>query len=418
VTAPAAPWNSSLQASAGGLKAELRRTQRRRKLEAVALVAPLFLFLAVFFLAPIAAMLFRSLDNSELPSAMPRTAEVLRAWDGAGLPPEPVFATFASELAAGQKARNLAGVAKRLTYELPNMRSALFATARALPEQPDGTWQKTLTGANAIWGEPATWAVMRRAAAPFTPLYLLAAIDREMDASGSIVSVAPDRAIYVDIFIRTFWIAIVVTVVCLILGYPLAYKLASLPPRIANLLMILVLLPFWTSILVRTGAWVVLLQREGPINETLQTLGLITEPLQLVYNRVGVYVAMVHILLPFMILPLYSVMKGISPAYVRAATSLGATPFTAFRRVYLPQTVPGIGAGGLLVFILGVGYYITPALVGGAGDQMVSYFVAFFTNQTINWGMAAALGSVLLVATLVLYWIYARLVGVDGMKMG
>jgi putative spermidine/putrescine transport system permease protein len=287
-----------------------------------------------------------------------------------------------------------------------------------LPEQPDGTWQKTLTGANAVWGEPATWAVMRRAAAPFTPLYLLAAVDREMDAGGSIVSVAPDRAIYVDIFVRTFWIAIVVTVVCLILGYPLAYKLASLPPRIANLLMILVLLPFWTSILVRTGAWVVLLQREGPINETLQTLGLITEPLQLVYNRVGVYVAMVHILLPFMILPLYSVMKGISPAYVRAATSLGATPFTAFRRVYLPQTVPGIGAGGLLVFILGVGYYITPALVGGAGDQMVSYFVAFFTNQTINWGMAAALGSVLLVATLVLYWIYARLVGVDGMKMG
>src|SRR3954467_19275 len=206
VTAPTVPWNASLQPSKG-LKAELRRTQRRRKLEAVTLVAPLFLFLAVFFLAPIAGMLLRSLDNSELPSVMPRTAEVLRGWDGGGLPPEPVFAAFASELAAGQRARNLAGVAKRLTYEIPNMRSALFATARALPDQPDGTWQKTLTGISATWGEPATWAVMRRAAAPVTPLYLLAAVDREMDAGGNIVSVAPDRAIYVDIFIRTFWIA-------------------------------------------------------------------------------------------------------------------------------------------------------------------------------------------------------------------
>ncbi|WP_158044496.1 ABC transporter permease [Skermanella pratensis] len=400
------------------LKAQLRRTERRRKLEAVALVAPLFVFLAVFFLAPIGLMLVRSVDNSELPSVMPDTASALRAWDGAGLPPEDVFAAFARELAAGQRDRSLSGVAKRLTYEIPNMRSVLFATARGLPDAPDGTWRQTLAARNPAWSEPETWAVMRRAAAPVTPYYLLAAVDREIDASGSVVRVSADRAIYVDIFARTFWIAAVVTVWCLALGYPLAYKLASLPPRVSNLLMILVLLPFWTSILVRTGAWVVLLQREGPINETLQWIGLIGEPVQLVYNRVGVYVAMVHILLPFMVLPLYSVMRGISPAYVRAATSLGATPFTAFRRVYLPQTIPGIGAGCLLVFILGVGYYITPALVGGAGDQMVSYFVAFFTNQTINWGMAAALGSVLLLATLLLYWVYARLVGVDRMRMG
>ncbi|UEM05213.1 ABC transporter permease [Skermanella rosea] len=400
------------------LRAQLRRTERRRKLEAVALVAPLFVFLAVFFLAPIGLMLVRSVDNSELPSVMPDTAAALRQWDGDGLPPEAVFASFARELAAGQRDRSLSGVAKRLTYEIPNMRSVLFATARGLPEAPDGTWRQTLAARNPAWSEPATWAVMRRAAAPVTPYYLLAALDREIDASGSIVPVSADRAIYLDIFARTFWIAAVVTLWCLALGYPLAYKLASLPPRISNLLMILVLLPFWTSILVRTGAWVVLLQREGPINEALQWIGLIGEPIQLVYNRVGVYVAMVHILLPFMVLPLYSVMRGISPAYVRAATSLGATPFTAFRRVYLPQTIPGVGAGCLLVFILGVGYYITPALVGGAGDQMVSYFVAFFTNQTINWGMAAALGSVLLVATLLLYWVYARLVGVDRMRMG
>ena len=177
------------------------------------------------------------------------------------------------------------------------------------------------------------------------------------------------------------------------------------------------LLPFWTSLLVRTGAWVVLLQREGVVNDVLIALGLISEPLQLVYNRFGVYVAMTHILLPFMVLPLYSVMRGIPPQYMRAAASLGARPLRAFLRVYLPQTVPGIGAGCLLVFILAIGYYITPALIGGINDQMVSYFVAFFTNQTVNWGMASALGTVLLIVTLLLFALYARLVGIDRLRL-
>ncbi len=230
--------------------------------------------------------------------------------------------------------------------------------------------------------------------------------------------VPAQQAIYLDIFARTFTIGAGVTLLCLLLGYPLAYKLATLPTRISNLLMILVLLPFWTSLLVRTAAWVVLLQREGPINGVLQALGLTDHPLQLVYNRFGLYVAMTHVLLPFMVLPLYSVMRGIPPQYMRAAASLGAEPLRAFLKVYLPQTVPGIGAGCLLVFILAIGYYITPALVGGTNDQMVSYFVAFFTNQTINWGMAAALGAVLLAATLVLFALYARLVGLDRLKLG
>jgi putative spermidine/putrescine transport system permease protein len=220
------------------------------------------------------------------------------------------------------------------------------------------------------------------------------------------------------VFLRTFWMSFVVTVVCLALGFPIAYLLANLPVRISNLLMILVLLPFWTSLLVRTAAWVVVLQREGPVNELLQWIGLIDEPLQLVFNRTGVYIAMSHILLPFMILPLYSVMKSIPPVYVRAAASLGANPVVAFLRVYLPQTVPGIGAGCLLVFILAMGYYITPALVGGPKDQMASYFIAFFTNNTINWGMASALGAVLLTATLLLYAVYSRLLGMDKVRLG
>jgi putative spermidine/putrescine transport system permease protein len=397
---------------------QLRQHARRRHLEAAALMAPLVLYLLVFFLVPIAGMLWRSIDNPELRAVMPQTAAAIRAWDGEGLPKEPVLATFAQELRETYRHKTLGVVAKRLGYEMPQFRSLLFATARTLPEKPTVSWRDTLIAQDPRWGETLTWAVIRRAAAPWTPIYLLAALDRQLDAGGRVVPAPPEQAIYLDIFLRTFWIGFVVTALCLLLGYPLAYKLASLPVGVANLLLILVLLPFWTSLLVRTGAWVVLLQREGVINDLLMALGLIREPLQLVYNRFGVYVAMTHILLPFMVLPLYSVMRGIPPEYMCAAASLGAAPFRAFLRVYLPLTVPGVGAGCLLVFILAIGYYITPALVGGANDQMVSYFVAFFTNQTINWGMASALGAVLLAATLLLFALYARLVGIDRLKLG
>ena len=400
------------------LRARLRRSERLRRLEAALLIAPLLLFLLVFFLLPIAGMLLRSVDNPELREVMPRTAEAIGAWDGESVPDEPVFGTFADELRATYEAKTLALAAKRLAYDETGFRSLMFSTARKLPDQPDGSWRETLIDLDPEWGERATWAVIQRGAAPLTPIYLLASVDRRLDAAGEIVPVAADQAIYVDILLRTFWIGFVVTALCLLLGYPLAYKLAALPARISNLLMILVLLPFWTSLLVRSGAWVVLLQREGAVNGLLQALHVTDQPLQLVYNRFGVYVAMTHILLPFMVLPLYSVMRGIPRDYMRAAASLGARPLRAFVRVYLPQTVPGIGAGCLLVFILAIGYYITPALVGGINDQMVSYFVAFYTNQTVNWGMASALGAVLLIATLVLFAVYARLVGIDRLRLG
>ena len=400
------------------LRRRLRRSERLRKGQSVLLIAPLFLFLLVFFLTPIAGMLVRSIANPELRTVMPQTAGLIRDWQGEGLPDERIFASFAAELRRAYEARMLAIAAKRLAYDLPGFRSLLLSAGRNLPEEPAGSWRETLIGLDPRWGETATWAVIQRAAAPWTPLYVLAAIDRQQDAAGQIVRAPPDQAIYIDIFVRTFWIAFVVTVLCFALGYPLAYKLASLPARISNLLLILVLMPFWTSLLVRTAAWVVLLQREGPVNGILQALSITDRPLQLVYNRFGLYVAMTHILLPFMVLPLYSVMRGIAPQYMRAAASLGAGPVRAFLRVYLPQTVPGIGAGCLLVFILAIGYYITPALVGGINDQMISYFVAFYTNQTVNWGMASALGAVLLIATLVLFAVYARLIGIDRLKLG
>jgi putative spermidine/putrescine transport system permease protein len=400
------------------LRRRLRRSERLRRLEAALLLAPLFLYLLVFFLLPILGMLWRSVDNTELRAVMPRTAEAIGAWDGEGLPDERIFATVASELREAYAAKTLAVAAKRLAYDVPGFRSLMLSTARKLPDAPAaGSWRATLVEFDPQWGETSTWGAIRRAAPSWTPIYLLAAVDRQIDERGEIVAVPPDQAIYLGIFLRTFWISFVVTALCLLLGYPLAYKLASLPARISNLLLILVLLPFWTSLLVRTGAWVVLLQREGVVNDALIALGVIREPLQLVYNRFGVYVAMTHILLPFMVLPLYSVMRGIPPQYMRAAASLGARPLRAFLRVYLPQTVPGIGAGCLLVFILAIGYYITPALIGGINDQMVSYFVAFFTNQTVNWGMASALGTVLLIVTLGLFALYARLVGIDRLRL-
>lgn len=198
-----------------------------------------------------------------------------------------------------------------------------------------------------------------------------------------------------------------------LIAYPLAYWLSTMSERRANLFMILVLIPFWTSILVRVAAWIVLLQSEGLVNKALMALGLTQAPLELLFNRIGVYVSMTHILLPFMILPLYSVMKSIPPTYTRAAISLGSHPFAAFWRVYVPQTYPGVGAGALLVFILALGYYITPALLGGPNEQLVSYYVAYFTNVTLNWGMASALGALLFAATLVLYGVYRRFAKLD-----
>ena len=207
---------------------------------------------------------------------------------------------------------------------------------------------------------------------------------------------------------------------CLLLGYPIAYLLASLPLRSSNLLLILVLLPFWTSLLVRTASWKVLLQQQGVINDVLVWLGVIDDAHRLVMinNATGTIIAMTHILLPFMILPLFSVMKTISPSYLRAAKSLGANDWTAFWRVYFPQTIPGIGAGAILVFILSIGYYITPELVGGTSGVFISNRIAYHISSSLNWGLAAALATLLLILVLALYWTYDQIVGIDNVKLG
>ncbi|MDG1581108.1 ABC transporter permease [Pseudomonas sp. GOM6] len=401
------------------LKQRLARAERLNRLKAQGLILPLLVFLFAVFLLPIGILLYKSVENPEVVGSLPRTVEAISAWDGRGLPDEPVYRALADDLAEARKQQTIGDLSKRLNMELAGYRSLMAKTGRALPfKQPPESYKDALENLDERWGDPAYWQVIRRNSSAFTPYYLLAALDHRIDDLGELAAATPDQAIYLDIFARTFCMGAVITVICLLLAYPLAYLLATLPTRTSNLLMILVLLPFWTSILVRVAAWIVLLQSGGLINGALMAMGIIDEPLQLVFNRVGVYISMVHIMLPFMILPIYSVMKGISPSYMRAAISLGCHPFASFWRVYFPQTLAGVGAGCLLVFILSIGYYITPALLGSPSDQMISYFVAFYTNSTINWGMATALGGLLLLATMLLYVVYSWLVGASRLRLG
>jgi len=403
---------------AGGLRRALRRSRRREQLRAAALVLPLFLFLAACFVVPIGAMLSRGVIDSDIARILPAATAQLKDWDGRDLPPESAYAALIADIRAAREAGNLASAATRLNYDVPGFRTLFFGTGRQLPAELGATARDTLIGIDPKWGERETWAAIRRAGGPATDFYLLGALDLRRDADGAIVGAPAEQRVFRSVLLRTLWISGVVTLICLLLGYPVAYVIAAQPPGRAGILLFLVLLPFWTSLLVRTVAWVVLLQREGVLNSLLLSLGIVNEPLKMIFNRFAVYVAMVHVLLPFMVLPIYAVMRSIPPSYVRAATSLGATPFTAFRRVYVPQTLPGIAAGCLMVFIQALGYYITPALVGGADDQMISYFIAFYASRTVNWGMAAALSIMLLAATLAPYAVYNRLVGVERMRLG
>ena len=408
------------ETSPAQLKLDLRKAQSRKRLAALALIAPLAIFLMLTFVVPIAALLMRAVENPEVAATLPKTVQALSGWDRKGLPGDAAYAALVEDLAASKANNSTGALARRINSDLPGARSVVMKTMRALPlldaagkPLAPPHIKPALLEIDEQWGRPEYWQTIAKNSSHYSPYYLLAALDLKQDAFGHVYQADPEQSVYQQIFGRTFWISLVVTLCALALGYPLAYWLSTMPERRANLFMILVLIPFWTSILVRVAAWIVLLQSEGLVNKALLALGLTQAPLELLFNRFGVYVSMTHILLPFMILPLYSVMKSIPPTYVRAAVSLGSHPFAAFWRVYVPQTYPGVGAGALLVFILALGYYITPALLGGPNEQMVSYYVAYFTNVTINWGMACALGALLFAATLVLYGVYRRFAKID-----
>ncbi|WP_180727130.1 ABC transporter permease [Paraburkholderia sp. PGU16] len=415
VSAPAAASGSPTRANG---RASFQKAQRRASAQALLLALPLILFLLSTFIAPIALLLARSVQNHEVPDSMPALTRALDAWDGHGVPDERTFALLASGLKEAQGSGQLGTVARRLNFAQPEFRSLLMRTARNLPADAPPAWKLALTQMDERWNSPETWRLLKRAAASPTPDYLLAAVDAQVTPQGSVEFVPDNSSVYRQAFLRTISISATVTVLCLLLGYPVAWMLANLPAKSSNRLMLLVIVPFWTSLLVRTTAWYVLLQPGGVINSLLMGLGLATHPVPLIFNRAGVLIGMTHVLLPYMILAIYSVMKSVSPIYVRAAQSLGAHPFTAFVRVYVPQTLPGVGAGCFLVFVLALGYYITPALLGGAGDEMISQLIAMQTNTQLNWGLAGALSAYLVIFTAVFYFLFNRIVGIDRLRFG
>ena len=292
-------------------------------------------------------------------------------------------------------------------------------TATLWQEQPEIDYAAIMDAVNKNWSEPVIWETIKLHSPVYTSGYFLNAVDMRKTLDGPAAQ-PESKQILLNLFQRTVKMSLIITISCILLGYPVAWLLANLPIRASNILMILVLLPFWTSLLVRTSAWKVMLQQQGVINEVLVWLGLVATDnrLEIINNQFGTIVAMTHILLPFMILPMYSVMQTIPPSYVRAAKSLGATNWTAFWRVYFPQSVPGIGAGSILVFILAIGYYITPEIVGGTDGVFISNRIAYHISRSLNWGLAAALGGILLAVVLVLYWAYDKIVGIDNVKLG
>ena len=536
-----------LAADGTPLKRSLNRALRRQKLSALLLIAPLLIFILITFIAPIADMLFRSVENQIVSDTLPRTTQTLTDWDSESgeTPGAPVYKALYEDLFIAQERKLHTRLGSRLNYELTGASSLFRKSGRGVDDIGEvfqdqfedlndfwkkgenwnallgsdawlaeiSDWKKSsgddqpafemregmaellpetaeyyeifadfvqnddednlykedpwaliysalyddLTGPTASqiasysgpasaelteasvaapafdavdyksafteidddWGKTPIWSTIRAYSPALTNGYFLNAVDMQKTADGP--EFRPDNErIYGTLFLRTLFMSVCITLSCILLGYPVAWILANLPARTANLLMILVLLPFWTSLLVRTSAWKVMLQQQGVINDTLVWLGLVADDsrLALINNQTGTIIAMTHILLPFMILPLYSVMQTVPPSYLRAAKSLGATNWTAFWRVYFPQSVPGIGAGSILVFILSIGYYITPEIVGGTTGTFISNRIAYHISSSLNWGLAAALGAILLAVVLGLYWAYDKIVGIDNVKLG
>ena len=394
------------------LPGAVRRATRGPRLHAVLLIAPLLVLLLFSFCLPILSLLARAVYDPTMAQALPRTAAALADSPGNGVPGDAAFAALGEDLLTARQNDSVYAVGKALNSLLPGARSHVLRAARNLGDAATPT-RATMADADPFWGKADTWFAIRRGVRPFTTGYLLAALDLQWRPDGGIGAVAEDQAIYRAVFARTFMVAAIVTMTTLTLGFPLAWLLASLPGRISARLIMLVLLPFWTSILVRTAAWTVLLQRYGLLNDLLLWLHISSDRFDLMYSRTGLIIAMTHIQLPFTLLPIYSVMRTIQPSQMRAAYSLGARPFAAFVRVYLPQVMPGVMAGALLTFILCLGYFITPALVGGPADQLISNFISNYINVELNWQMAAALSFILLALTLAFYAVLARLLGID-----
>ena len=402
------------------LEVSLKKAERRNKLRALMLVGPLFLFLLITYVFPIGDMLFRSVDDRMITKMLPNTFTALEKWDGQDLPDEEVYEAFYKDFYPLAMAKKSGKLYQRLNYEKSGFSSGLKKTNRKIKKFEKANYKEQFMATHKIWNKVEYWVALKNTAPNWSYAKYLKGMDLKFDDKGNIEQVAEDRQIHKILWMRTLNVAFWVTVFCFCLAYPISHLLATLPMKYSNLLMICVLLPFWTSLLVRTSSWMVLLQQQGPVNDLIVWLGLAANDArpELMYNVIGTFVAMTQILLPFMVLPLYSVMKTISPSLMRAGKSLGGTPLTAFIKIYFPLTMPGIGAGCLLVFIISIGYYITPALVGGASGSLISNTIAYHMKSSLDWAFASALGTMLLVGVLTIYWIYNKLVGIDNIKLG
>ncbi len=417
-TAPAAIDGELLTADGVPLRDSLQKSLRQARLRAVLLVAPPLLFLTFVFIIPIGNMLTRSVDDTLINEVLPNTFEAFEAWDKKSDPPEALFEAFYTDLKNAEKIE-IGKASVRMNYAEPGWRSLVKRTARRI-NRIEPPYKEAFIEIDDRWGDREFWRSLGIMKDKITFGYYLNAVDLNYDFDKNIIRQDEERRVYNLLWWRTILVSFIVTIACLVLAYPVSYLLATLPMRISNLLMICVLMPFWTSLLVRIVAWMIMLQQNGVVNDTLVWAGLLGDDnrLPMMYNFNGTVIVMTQILLPFMILPIYSVMKTIPPSYMKAAQNLGATPTLAFIRVYMPQTIPGVGAGCILVFIVAIGYYITPELVGGKDGRLIGNMVAHHMQRSLNWGLAAAMGTILLVVILILYWIYDKIVGIDNMKMG
>jgi len=409
----------ALAADGTPLKKQLAQAMFRSKMRAVGLVTPLLILITLAFLVPLVVFLTQGVYNPTFAENMKNVSPLLATWDTKTAPTEDMYAALAADLVVARKDKSIGRVASRVNRELSGTRSLFTKTARKA-KKLDPPYKDALIGVSNKWADIQVWGAMKIAAKSLTPAYLASALDMKYNADGSFERKPANQRIYMTLLVRTLKISVFVTIMGFILGYPIAYLLSTLSTRTSNLLLILVLLPFWTSLLVRTTAWIAILQAHGALNDLFVFFGLTSDDqrFSMIYNETGTLIAMTHILLPFMVLPLYSVMKTIPPTYVRAAKSMGATDWTAFWRVYFPQSIPGIGAGGILVFILAISFYITPALVGGESGTMISNMIDFHMRKSLNWSLAAALGMVLLTIVLFIYYLYDKIVGIDNMKLG
>ncbi len=376
-----------------------------KNIRAMLLIAPLFVFILLFFIWPLGVMMKQAVSDTAVLQVLPRTVEAVKTYNGNDAPTPEMKQALIADLKASTDQLAMGDMIRRLNSAQPGFRTLMTKTVSALEKTP----APDLEVIDKRWSQPQYWRAVAGALSPWTDRNLLAAVDMERDASGNLASKDTGTSANRAIMLRTFWIAALVTLACALIGYPYAILLAGAAGWVRNLLFAAVLLPLWTSLLVRTAAWFILLQDKGLINDMFIWLGLTDSPLPLIFNRAGVIIAMTHVLLPFMVLPIYSVLIAVPNSLMPAAASLGAAPWRAFLRVLLPLSMRGVLSGMLLVFMSAIGYYITPALIGGPGDQMISSIIAYYATGSANWGMAGALGMVLLVACLLLYAVYGRL---------